>query len=73
QGPFPDEEPDGTHLVFKVNAWRAGSWYPHAATDWELTLTEYPDPDGEAIYFQVPSPNDERITDDRLRGVQIGG
>ena len=73
QGPFPDGESDGTGLVFKVNAWRAGSWYPHAATDWELTLTEYPDPGGEAIYFSIPSPQDGSITEDALRGVTIGG
>jgi hypothetical protein len=32
----------------------------------ELTLTEFPDPDGEATYFLVPNPADERLVDDEL-------
>jgi hypothetical protein len=31
-----------------------------------IVLTEYPDPDGKAIYFTVPGEGVERLTDDEL-------
>ena len=37
-----------------------------------LRLTEFPDPDGEATYFLVPNPADERLVDDELMEQQTG-
>jgi hypothetical protein len=31
-----------------------------------LTLTEFPDPDGEATYLKVPNPEDSRLVADEL-------
>jgi hypothetical protein len=66
EGPIPDDmiRPDG--VACRVKAWRPGDFYPHAAPALELTLTEFPDPDGEATYFLVPNPADERLVDDEL-------
>lgn len=65
-GPLPDDSihPDG--IACKVKAWGPGKWYPHAAPDLELLLTEFPDPSGEATYFNVPNPNAEELVDDEL-------
>jgi hypothetical protein len=49
-----------------VKAWRPGDFYPHTPPALKLTLTEFPDPDGEATYFLVPNPADERLVDDEL-------
>jgi hypothetical protein len=65
EGPFPD--PSGTAgLACRVKAWRTTNWYPQASPDWELTLTEFPDPGGQATYFHVPNPNDSRFVEDEL-------
>ena len=66
EGPIPDDtiRPDG--VACRVKAWRPGDFYPHAAPALKLTLTEFPDPDGEATYFLVPNPADERLVDDEL-------
>ena len=66
EGPIPDDtvRPDG--VACRVKAWRPGVFYPHNPPDLELTLTEFPDPDGEATYFLVPNPADERLVDDEL-------
>ncbi len=56
--------PDG--LACRVKAWGAGDWYPHASPRYTLTLTEFPDPDGEAVYFHVPNPHDPRFVEDEL-------
>jgi len=66
EGPFPDAgvRPDG--LACRVRAWPAGAWYPNAPADRSLTLTEYADPAGEALYFHVPNPGDSRLVDDEL-------
>jgi DUF1680 family protein len=66
EGPIPDDtiRPDG--VACRVKAWRPGDFYPHAKPTMELTLTEFPDPDGEATYFLVPNPADERLVDDEL-------
>lgn len=66
EGPFPDESVRPGGLACKVRAWRTTNWYPSAPPDWELTLTEFPDPGGEATYFHVPNPNDPRFTSDEL-------
>lgn len=66
EGPIPDDtiRPDG--VACRVKAWRPGDFYPHTAPALKLTLTEFPDPDGEATYFLVPNPADERLVDDEL-------
>lgn len=66
EGPISDDSihPDG--LACRVKAWAPGAWYPHAQPAYTLTLTEFPDPDGEAVYFHVPNPNDPMFTDDEL-------
>lgn len=66
-GPFPDDTVEPGGLACTVRAWRTTAWYPMAKTDWELTLTEFPDPNGEATYFHVPNPNDPLLTDEPLR------
>lgn len=53
-------------IACRVKAWRPGDFYPHAKPTLELTLTAFPDPDGEATYFFVPNPADERLVDDEL-------
>jgi len=64
QGPEPDDSvrPGGT--ACRVRAWKPGAWYPLAAHDLSLILTEYPDPTGEAIYFKVPDPNAKGFVDE---------
>lgn len=66
EGPVGDStvRPDG--LAAKVRAWRPGAWYPHAKPDFELVLTEYPDPAGEAVYFHVPNPHAKEFVEDEL-------
>ena len=66
EGPIPDESVRPGGLACKVRAWRTTSWYPQAPEDWELVLTEFPDPQGEATYFHVPNPSDSRLRDDEL-------
>lgn len=65
-GPVPDDSvrPDG--IACKVKAWGPGKWYPHGAPDLELLLSEFPDPNGEATYFNVPNPNADELVDDEL-------
>lgn len=50
----------------RVQAWKPRAWYPYAKPDIELVLTEFADPAVEAIYFNVPNPNDPRLIDDPL-------
>jgi len=66
EGPIPDDSvhPDG--LACRIKAWSPGAWYPHAEPVHTLTLTEFPDPHGEATYFHVPDPSDPVFTDDEL-------
>lgn len=49
-----------------IDAWGPGTWYPHAKPDLRLTLTEFPDPAGEAIYLNVPDPSAAELVDDEL-------
>ncbi|MBX7259862.1 MAG: glycoside hydrolase family 127 protein, partial [Candidatus Hydrogenedentes bacterium] len=65
-GPFPDDSVRPGGMACKVKAWRTTEWYPFSAHTWELTLTEFPDPSGEATYFHVPNPNDETLRPDKL-------
>lgn len=50
----------------QVQAWRPRAWYPYAKPDFTLVLTEFADPEVEAIYFAVPNPNDPLLSDDPL-------
>jgi predicted amidohydrolase len=68
EGPFPDSTVRPNGLACKVRAWRPGVAYPDAKTDYQLVLTECPDPDGEAIYFGVPNPNAKEFVADELMG-----
>jgi DUF1680 family protein len=65
-GPVKDEtvRPDG--LACQVRAWAPGSWYPQAPAALKLTLTEFPDPAGQVIYFNVPNPNVKELVEDEL-------
>lgn len=65
-GPFPDDSVRPGGMKCTVQAWRTTSWYPSAATDFELVLSEFPDPGGEATYFHVPNPDDVLLVDDEL-------
>jgi DUF1680 family protein len=66
EGPLPDDSVHPGGLACRLRAWGPGRWYPHAPTDLELTLTEFPDPGGEATYFKVPNPNADSLADDEL-------
>ncbi len=65
-GPEPDDTVHPGGMRCSVSAWRTTDWYPFGGTRWDLTLTEFPDPGGEAAYFHMPNPNDEALTDDPL-------
>jgi DUF1680 family protein len=65
EGPQPDAALPGG-VACRAKAWGPGRWYPHAKPDLALTLTEFPDPTGEAVYFNVPNPNAAAIVDDEL-------
>jgi len=65
QGPVAHTtiRPDGT--ACSIKAWSPGR--PHDQTpDLRLTLTEFPDPDGEEIYFKLPTGT-KIETDELLR------
>jgi len=66
EGPIPDDTIRPGGVACRVKAWQPGVFYPHNPPALELTLTEFPDPDGEATYFLVPNPADERLVDDEL-------
>ncbi|GAB4129525.1 beta-L-arabinofuranosidase domain-containing protein [Thermopirellula anaerolimosa] len=66
EGPFSSDAVHPGGLACRVKAWGPGDWYPHAAPRFTLTLTEFPDPQGEAVYFHVPDPYDPRLADDEL-------
>jgi DUF1680 family protein len=67
-GPFPDRSvrPDG--MACRVKAWIPGEWtnVPFAEKKLTLTLTEFADPTGEAIYFKTPNPSDHAFEEDEL-------
>jgi hypothetical protein len=66
EGPFPDDSIRPGGQSCRVRAWPAGAWYPSAKPELTLTLTEFPDPGGEAIYFKVPNPNAPGLVHDEL-------
>ena len=63
---LPDRSVRPDAVACKVKAWGPGKWYPHGNPDLELLLTEFPDPGGEATYFNVPNPNAGEFVDDEL-------
>jgi hypothetical protein len=66
KGPLPDDATRPKGVACTIEAWRPGAWYPHARPDLRLTLTEFPDPAGEATYFNVPNPSAAELVDDEL-------
>jgi DUF1680 family protein len=69
-GPFPDTSvrPDG--IACRIQAWTPGEWtnVPFAEKALTLTLTEFADPTGEAVYFKTPNPSDPAFEEDELLG-----
>ena len=65
----PDEHvrPGGVAAI--VQGWEAGdqSFWPHLDRI-PATLSEFPDADGESIYFVVPDLKSDKIEDDELMG-----
>jgi uncharacterized protein len=63
----PDESvrPGGVAAVVKT--WEAGpqKFWPHLERV-PTTLTEFPDPEGQGIYFTVPNPASATLVDDEL-------
>jgi len=55
--------PDG--LACYVRAWSPG-FDANLPPDLKLMFTEFTDPDGEAIFFNVPNPNSDIFVDDEL-------
>lgn len=75
EGPFfADESPPrgAGGVSCRLAAWSPGKWYPFAKTDLRLTLTEFPDPAGEAAYFAVPNPAADGFVDDECRETRHG-
>lgn len=66
KGPLPDDATRPQGVACTIEAWRPGAWYPHAKPDLRLTLTEFADPAGEAIYFNVPKPSAAEFVDDEV-------
>jgi hypothetical protein len=66
EGPVADDSVRPGGLAFRVKAWKPGGWYPLEEPRFTLTLTEFPDPDGEATFFKVPNPGDSRFVADEL-------
>jgi uncharacterized protein len=74
-GPLPDAATRPQGVACTIDAWRPGAWYPHAKPDLRLTLTEFPDPAGEATYFNVPNPSAAEFVDDEVMNKEslLGG
>jgi hypothetical protein len=66
EGPVADDSVRPGGLAFRVKAWKPGGWYPLEELAYTLTLTEFPDPDGEATFLKVPNPGDSRFVADEL-------
>ncbi|NOY42294.1 MAG: hypothetical protein GXP26_10720 [Planctomycetes bacterium] len=66
EGPVNDDTVRPGGLACKVRAWGPGVLYPFSKAGLRLTLTEYPDPDGELVYFHVPNPKAEQFVEDEL-------
>ncbi len=68
EGPTPDDTVHPGGLQCTVKAWHTTAWYPHAAHNWTLTLTESADPASAMTFFHVPNPNDPALQPDPLLG-----
>ncbi len=70
----PDEHvrPGGVAAI--VQGWGSGdqNFWPHLERV-PTTLSEFPDPDGEGIYFVVPDLKSDKIGDDELMGSKAKG
>jgi len=66
EGPVADDSVRPNGIACRVRAWNSGANYSTDKTDFELTLTEFPDPDGVAVYFAVPNPESDQFVDDEL-------
>jgi uncharacterized protein len=66
EGPVADDSVRPGGLAFRVKAWKPGAWYPFEALAYTLTLSEFPDPGGEATFFMTPNPKDSRFVADEL-------
>ena len=71
EGPLPDDSVRPGGSAFRVKAWKPGGWYPLEEPAYTLTLTEFPDPGGEAAFFKVPNPADDRLAADELLATLI--
>ena len=68
QEPVADDAVHPGGLACRLQAWEPGAWYPMSKKTLDLTLTEFADPAGEAVYFKVPDPNGAGFVDDELCG-----
>jgi hypothetical protein len=66
EGPVADDSVRPGGLAFRVKAWKPGSWYPLVPYELTLTLTEFPDTDGEATFLKPPNPNESHFVADEL-------
>jgi len=66
QEPVADDSVHPGGLACRLQAWEPGAWYPMSKKTLDLTLTEFADPAGEAVYFKVPDPNGAGFVDDEL-------
>jgi len=64
--PVADDSVRPGGLACRLRAWGPDQWYPSAEPALALTLTEFADPGGEAVYFHVPDPNAATLVDDEL-------
>ncbi len=68
-GPLSDETVRPHGVACRVKASRIGLYkyaQAEAPDDLTLTLTEFPDPDGESVYFRVANPAASALVDDEL-------
>ncbi len=66
EGPLDDASVHAGGQACRIRAWKPGSIYPDAKPELALTLTEFADPGGEAVYFKVPDPNQAGLLDDEF-------
>lgn len=65
-GPIVDNTVHAGAQACRVRAWGPSQWYPSAKPALTLTLTEFADPEGEAVYLKVPNPRADVLTEDEL-------
>lgn len=64
QEPVADDSVHPGGVACRLQAWEPGAWYPLSKKTLDLTLTEFADPAGEAVYFKVPDPKAAAFVDD---------